>query len=245
MKRWVISFAGSLLLMAGAVSALTLDDIESRIRINVRDTATDTSLQRYSDATLDGLINDGQRDVVNQTWCLDEIYSFSLVSGTSYYALPTDLIAIKFVQYVDISTNTTFLVEKNERSFIQGHPDWGKQYGKPVEYFVRGKPGSTTYEMGMYPYPNAAAYLGTVTVDYYKQATDMTGGSDVPFDSLSAMVPYHDSLIYYATTRIKIIEGRIDEATMYGQLYNNMVQTINTKFGAKPNWTPSFSGAIK
>lgn len=244
--RKILPCLGLLLLTGVTAQALSLSDVENRVRLNVRDTATDTSLQRYSDTIIDRIINDGQRDVVNQTWCLDKTTADNLVVGTTFYQLPTDLIAIKFVYYRDTSSNTLELQEKNERSFRQSNPDWQKQTGKPVNYFVRTSTHSnTTYEYAVYPIPSTSSQLGTITIDYYSQSTDMSNDSDIPFDSLSAMVPYHDALVNYATARIKIIEGKMDEANIYIQMYNSDLQNINSKFGARPNWNPSFSGATK
>lgn len=242
MKR-KISFLW-LLLLAGAANALTLSEIETRIRLNIRDTGT--TLQRYSDSTIDNLINDGGRDVVNQTWCLDKTTTLSLTVGTTFFSLPSDLNAIKFVYFRDTSSNTYELQEKNERSFRQSNPDWQKQTGKPVNYFTRTSTSAgTTFELALYPIPSTSTQLGTVTIDYYSQWTDLSSDSDIPFDSQVPLYPFHQVLIDYATARIKIMEGRTDEAALYGTLYTNGISLLNSKYGQKPNWNPSFMGVTK
>jgi len=224
---------------------LNLGEIETKVRQQVRDTGTGTSLQRYSDTVLDGFINEGMRDVVNQTGCLDQIYNITLVANTTFYALPSDFIAIQFARFKDVSNNTYNLEEKNERSFRQSNPDWQRQTGKPVNYFTRTSTSAETNELALYPIPSTATHLGTIIVDYVSQTSDMVSDSDEPFDGLDSMNPYHNVLVDYATARIKLIEGRTDEGNAYGQLYISGITTIAAKFGQKPNWSPSFSGATK
>jgi hypothetical protein len=245
MKRIFIPLSG-LLLFVGVAHGMTLAEIETQIRRNVRDTSTTVSLQRYSDTSIDNLINEGQRVIVNQTWCLDSATGYVLTSGTSQYVLPDDFLAVKYARFKDQSNNTFILEEKNERSFIITNPTWEKQGGKPVQYFVRSSTSTgTPDEISYYPIPNTTSSTGTVTIDYYKQATDMTTGTDVPFDGLKSMIPYHYSLVDYVTMRILLLEGNSNEATLYNQMFSTELAVISSKFGSKPNWSPSFSAGTK
>ena len=245
-KRTSIPLVGLFLLMAGTAHGLTLSDIETQIRRNLRDTSTDTSLQRYSDAVIDSLINEAQRDVVNQTWCLDASTGVVLTVNTTFYYLPTDLIAVKSARFTDSSNNTYVLEEKNERSFRQNNPDWQKQTGKPVNYFVRDATDTATaYQVAYYPIPGAVSSTGTVNIEYYSQATDLDDDTDVPFDGKRFMYPYHEVLVFYPTYRLKMTEGQTNDATLYFQVYKTGIDAIMSKLNSKPNWSPSFGVAPK
>jgi len=234
-------------LFSGTAQALSLSDLISKTRVQIRDTSTDTTLQRYSDSYITNLINEGQRDAVNQSWCLDATTNYVLIANQKFYQLPSNLIAIKFARFIDnTSTSTYILEEKNERSFRQNNPDWEKQTGKPVQYFTRSSTfTNTTLELAVYPIPHATSDLGNMIVDYVVTADDLSSASDIPFNGQNYLLPYNDLLSDYVTAQIKVVEGRTDEATLYRNLYAAGLAVLNSKWNSKPNWTPSFGGAVK
>lgn len=248
MKRGIriIALAVALLNSAIYAYALTLSSIEDHVRRNIRDTSSDTTLQRYSDTILDDLINAGQREVVDQTWCLNLSTSSTLVANTTYYSLPTDVLAVTEVTYRAADGTTSRLEETTPEKVWREHPDFEKSYtGTPNEYFVRtSTSGADSLEIAYMPIATTTS-TGTVRVYYYSQANDMSSDSDVPFDGYRHLYPYHDTLWLYVTYRIKLLEGRETEADLYRTLFEEKTANMRSQLGRRPNYTPSVKAAPK
>jgi hypothetical protein len=226
----------------GFAYSLTLSDIETQIRRNVGDTATDPALQSYSDTLLDSIINEGQRAVVNATWAIEASSETTLTAGTTYYSLATNVIAVKKVRFRTAAKVTSEVEPTTETNLLKNNPDFERQSGKPVQFFTRiSTRSAAATEIAYIPVPTTAS-TGTVTVTYYAIATDLSSDSDIPFNSLSGLYPYHDSLVFYATWRIKMIEHRSDEAGVYLGLYQSRVEELNQKNNKIPNFQIDFRG---
>ncbi len=244
MRRFRFAALAALTLWLGTqVSlALTVSDVRSAVRRYVRDTASSTSQRRYSDATLLLYINEAQRDVVNRTWCLQKTSSQSISVGTTYYSLPTDLIAVQEANFRETSTGITRqLTEKSERALYQENPDYERQRGPPQYYFIRNSTSAAAQlEYGLNPVPSTSTQLGTLLLDYYNQPADLASDSDIPLSSYRYLYPYHDTLIYYAAAQIKIIEGDTEEATALLNLYEARIKLMLDRLGRMPNYNPGF-----
>lgn len=221
-------------------AALTLGQIKVDIRQKINDRA-DPKVT-YSDTIMNSLINEAQRDIVNRTWCLQKTLSQSLSTRTTYYSFPTDFIAIQEFSFKETATNRKRLLEeKSERSLNQENPDYERQRGPPFYYFVRNSTWTdTVLEYGLNPVPSATAQLGTIYVDYYNQPTALSSNSDIPFDSMYHLYPYHSGIIYYVVSKIKLLEGDVASATAYNQLYEQMIALMVDRLGRAPNYNPSF-----
>ena len=222
---------------------MTLSDIETAIRRNMRDTSTDSTSQRYSDSVLLDYINEQQRQINNLTWCVDTSTSYVLTSGTIYYDLPTDFIAARQVTFTDQSSNVLWLEEWSERKVYQQEPSFAtNSTGQPVKYFTRSS-GGTAAQIAYLPYPNTSSSTGTVTVWYYAQVTDLASASDVPFDGYLPLYPYHYSIVAGVTARLKAVEGLADEAKFYSDQFTLYVTNMKEKFAAHPNYVPSMQAS--
>lgn len=233
MKKRIFILLFGLSLSAGAAQALTLSGIETQIRRNVRDTSSDTSLQRYSDAYIDALINEGQRDVINNTWAISKSSSISLVSGTTYYLLPTTLIQISRVTADSANLPE---IDLTQLDFESNNTDWANS-GTPKYFFLDR---STVTAIGVYPYPSAS---GTLKVTYFSHATDLSSDTDEPFNALDNLAGYHDLLVYYVSARIEVIEGRADLAKYYEDIYLSRLQVMNTNVGVVKGSSKSTSSS--
>lgn len=238
-RTWILS---ALLLLAVSQSAwcLALSDLETQIRRNIRDTATSSSLQRYSDTVLDAYINEVQRDVVNLTTPLSNRASFTLTARTTYYSCPTDMIVPLAVYYTNQQQQVYELQEKLETSYRQNNPTYEHQIGPPTIYFIRGSTSTnvTQAQIAFIPVANNTS-TGTVTMDYYNIAADLSADSDIPFDGLRVLYPYHDVIVYGVTAKIKLREGDTNGASSYFEMYKDMVNRMGSKLGEAPNYHPS------
>jgi hypothetical protein len=242
LRRALLLALGLAALLPAGARALTLADLETQIRRNVRDTAT--SGNRYSDAILDDWINEAQREVVNLTWCVETSTSYALTVGTTYYALPSNFIAAKLVTFTDTSGLTTRLDEFSFRKVYQDEANFeAASSGTPDHYFTR-YPGNSNdaLEIAYVPVPVTSS-TGTVKVWYAYFPSDMASDSDVPFDGFNHLKPYHYVIVAQVTAKIKAIQGKFDESQFYLKEYERYVQTMSARFGAAPNYTPSVQAA--
>lgn len=239
-KSLRLLFALSILIVPHACFGLTLADLKVQIRQHLDDRA-DPKV-RYSDTMLLHFINEGQRDIVNRSWCLQKTMAQSLSVRTTYYALPTDMIAIQEVNFFETTTKRTRqLEEKTERALYQENPDYARQRGAPSYYFVRHSTyGSTQLELGLTPVPSSSSVLGIMYVDYYNQATDVSVSTDVVLNGFNHLYPYHTSLVNYVVGRIKMFQGDVTGGAAYMAIYDADVKRMIDRLGQLPNYTPGF-----
>lgn len=225
------------------VKALTLSDIRTQVRINIRD--TDATNQRYSDTVINSLINEGQRNIVNMTWLAMKTTSYILSAGTSYYALPNDFLAAEQVYFKDRNGVTLKLNQMTQGSLYDKNPDWERFQNQPVQYWISNATApvptsSSTLRVSYIPIPQTTS-TGTVTIWYDSEVVDLASDSDIPFNGIRNLVTYHASLIYYATFRIEMIDGISDESKFYGDLFTGSIAAMKDRLGRLPNYMPSFS----
>ncbi len=233
----------SLFLLHGLAHAVTLGSIKTLVRYNIRDTAEESERQRYSDTVLENIINEVQKDVNNQTWAVESSTSYALTANTTYYAMPSDYVAVKRAVFINSSSVTRQLEEKSEKGVLDTSPNFEGTSGTPSAYMLsQTKSGAPSTRITYLPVPTSTAQLGTVRVDYVSQPYDLSDDSDSPFNGAVQLVPYHQTIIYGVTFRIKIIEGNVEEAKIYGDLYDRSVQMMRDALGKLPNFRPSLGG---
>jgi hypothetical protein len=230
--RRLFPFIGALLLCGSVHASVTLSDIQTAVRRNVRDTATSSTLQRYSDSLITTVVNEGQRDVVSNTWILSKSTSITLSAQTTYYTLPTDLIAI---QRVTLGYGNLPEVTLQQEDADNANGTWETTGGTPV-YFFQDRAQSN--KIGVAPYPTASS-PGTLRIIYYCLPTDLSSSSDVPFNSETRFAVYQDLLTWYATYRLLYIEGLWDKAKVFKDLYDTRIQTLFEDYGAKATRVPN------
>lgn len=222
-----------LLLISNPIYALNLSDIRDEVRLRVKDDGVST---RFTDIQIDSLSNEGQRDIVNATWVIKKSTSISLVSGTTFYSLPTDLIAISRVTWRNRNIYEATLT-KLDSDF--NNSAWLDTGGPPRNYYQ----DMTQPDMvGFYPWPNSSSSTGTVVINYFSQGTNMSSDSDVPFNAEERYKPYHDLIVFYDCYRLHLLEGEVDRATLYRQEYESRIVLMRDRVGSIPNFLPSFSG---
>lgn len=247
-KRFSIVLAvfASFLLACAQVHALNLSEIRNQIRIAVRDNPSDTSRYRYSDSTLLNWINEGQRECVNATWLAEKSTSYVLTAQTSYYNLPTNFLAMTQAYFRETSNQIIELEEYSQKALYDTQPDWEKQAGSPAYYWVSqatnpSASNLTTQRVSFIPVPTLTS-TGTVILWFNHQVADLSSDSDVPFDGRRQLTTYHAAIVFYVVYRIKLIEGKTDEAAFYQKLYENEIVVAKDKIGRSPNYTPGMSG---
>lgn len=230
-------FIGLILFLgiASTSHALSLSQIQTEIRVRTKDTFT--GRQRFSDAQLTALINEAQRDVINNTWVISRSTTFATTAGTTYYTLPTDMLAIQRVTASFLNVSEATLI-KLDGDF--GNSSWETSSGSSVQFYFQDYAQSN--KIGIYPWPLNAASTSTIKIIYYAQSPDLANAVDIPFNSELRYLSYHDLLIFYPAYRIYLIEGEQDKATIYRQEYESRLQIMEQDIGKKPNYVPGISG---
>lgn len=232
-KGYIRTLSFLLLFPLASASALTLSQIRTELRVRIRDTST--TRQRYSDSQLLNLINEAQRDVVNETWAVEKTTTdFSLSVNTTYYAFPTDMIAPFNLTSNGMALPETSLIQLD--SLNQGNA-WIHQTGVPQYYFVDRSKG-----LGFFPVPGTVTSTTTISYHYYAMAPDLAADSDVPFNGQSNLLAYDDLLIYYPAAVIYTIENEADKSKDYFSLYTARLQLMEQDVGKRPNFVPSMAG---
>lgn len=222
---------------SGRAGALTLSDMLTRVRQNVRD--SDATRQRYADSVVTNLLNEAQTQAVSTTWCLDKSTVIVVVSGSSHYSAPSDFLAP--IQTIFTSpAGTRSDLELMTREKVYGlDADWETTSGSVSGYWFRNDSRQQTAQfITLFDRPNST---GTLTMQYYNTPTDLSISTDIPFDSYPHLYVFHPMLVYFATARLKQIESKTDEAESYLGLYNTMEQNLQDRFGR----ISTRSGAVK
>lgn len=221
-------------LHAGAARALSLADLRSRSRIMAIDNGTRL---RFSTATIDGLLNEGQKICILDAKPIIRSIQFELAVGTTYYALPGDYLqmrrlTLKFLELQEITPEA--IANKAGLS-------WETSQALPTNYFINF---ASRTNVGFYPVPGSSSSTGTVRLEYYAQETDLVASSDVPFNGIVEMQPYHDLLAYYAAYRMAAIDGRSDLAGLYRTEFYTGLERMKREALNRPSYRPGLSPSM-
>jgi len=206
----------------------------SEVRTEARKLALDSGTRnRFSNAQILQFANEGQRQAVVTAKPIIKSWQFTPVSGTTYYATPSDYFQMwRCTQEYDILGETS--PEALDRS-----DGWQEVTGDPENYFMHF--ATRTY-LGLYPYPDSAS-TGTVRCEYYAQATDISGDSDVPFNGIRELYPYHYALAYFSAGMMSAMDGRADLAQVYFSQYQSIVSRMEKEAMGRPNYKPGIIGS--
>lgn len=185
-------------------------------------------------------INDGQREFVKLTECLQRQASIAIVSGTAEYDLEASLSAftwlakqgveIKILQadgvtyrYIsgdDLPIRTIAYLNRNE-------PGWrSASAGTPTCQYQR-EDGGAVY-LGFYPAPSVGtSETWTITVPYVALPADMSADDDVPFtvsaNAKASLWPWHQALVHYAASQLEPLRKEVQRAELQSKLFAGYV----------------------
>lgn len=221
------------LFLASPASGITLSTVRSDCRILIQDIAGTSTRQRYSDAQLLRFVNEGQKDSVQFAKPIRKHSTFELVSGTTYYSAPSD-----FLAPIRVTRSYQLLPEQSVAS-LDKNISWQTVPGLPISYFVNH---SSRTLIGFYPFPNTTNSTGTIRMEYSAQATDLSGDSDQPFNSIVELQPYGYLLSLYCAYRGSILNGEIAQAQAYYAEYRQMRDILASDAFSRPAYRPGATG---
>ena len=218
--------------LCGLSEARQLSDLRSDVRVLISDSGGIGARYRFTDTQITDLLNECQRDAVAQTWPLIKATNIALVAGTTYYGLPNTFLAVKRVTW-----RNRVLPEKSPVS-LDSTKEWETVSGVPQNYFITFASRTT---IGIYPWPADSSSTGTIKIDFYSQADDLSATTDQPFNNVREFYPMHHALAYCSASRLAAIDGQGDVAGLYLQLYIQTLSRLGGTAMGRPSYTPSIT----
>ncbi len=215
---------------------LTLLQLETQTRILLRDTSADTAYQRFSQATIDRFLNEGQRQMQNDAWLYQGAFAMSLTAGINEYALPSD-----YITTVRVTISSAALTQVSFQGLDSNSTNWTVAVATPTQYFIDSFVSGTPSNIGFYPTPKVSS-TNSVFVQYVRQVPALVNSTDVPFAGNSELLPYHDALADFAAGRCWTLLGRQDLATPMQAMYAARTAQARANLNKQPNFQPGFQG---
>jgi len=221
-------------LLASPSYGMTVAEILSRVRVNLKDQSVATDRQQFNDTSLIQYLNDGQREANVLAWLLQDIYTITLVSGTREYNLPADFLSTSRVLHNNLKLEQTSLDQLDADS-----KGWLAATGAtPQKYYLYR---STYTLMGFHPKPTSPT-VTSVVVYYIKQPVEITATTETPWNGWNTLTPYHSALVYYVTYRAFRALEENDLANMYYQEWATSIEMMRKGIYSMPDFNPGFTG---
>lgn len=218
--------------------ALTASEIISRARVNVKDQSSVNNRQQFTDATMLGFLNDGQREANILAWLLQDIYTLQLSSGTREYPLPNDFLSTDRVLHNDRKLEQTSLNQLDANS-----PGWLAATGTtPQKYYLYR---TTNTVIGFSPKPYGIFTSTNVVIYYIKQPIELTSLSQTPWNGWQSLTPYHTALVYYVTYRASKVLEEMDMADKFYSEWATSIDAMRKGVYTMPDFNPGFTGQRK
>lgn len=171
-------------------------------------------------------LQEAQERFVLDTRALRDSETLTLIDGQQEYALPTDVMDIVRVAHngVEIGRKSKF-----ELDFLASGR-WDQDKGTPTYFYVDLDPNNQ--KMGFYPIPESGDAGANTPVEYVKIPPALSADGSVPLDGHTLLIPYHNSLAYWAAKELLMIrpsQENIAKASAFGKRYDDEVsQCIET-----------------
>ena len=183
------------------------------------------------------MANISQREIVDYTNCTKKTNSTATsTSGTGEYAKPTDYVKMLRVTY-DSKPITN--ISKKDLDLASLRADisnpWTDDSDTPNYYY------EDISTIGFYPIPDATGK--TISFEYVYRCADISALTDVPFDGLINMLPYHQYLIYHVLWNIYLSLGAnyLPQAQSYERNYKEGMKLIVRSMNNNPDQLITFS----
>ena len=179
-----------------------------RTKVQIMIDGDDVSQSDWSTNTLDLIIGSGEQSIYRDVRSSTQDAAFSLAVTNNVATLPSDFLELRGSPYVGTFMAATYAPWEAVQNMIQ----IGAQTGNhPVRYTFVGD------TMIFYPVQTGV----TVTGQYYKRFTDISGG-------LNALFTRHpDLFLYAALAESAPFIGEMDRLQIWQQKYQTIVQSVN------------------
>ncbi len=221
----------ALLLCAGNARAENLSSLITDARVLARDASSSTR-QRFTDAQITELLNQGQREAIAGTHCIVLSTQFQLSPGTTYYPLPSNFTSVTRVTRSKYGAMT----EKSPAALDGQSRGWELAGGTPTYYFLNF---SSRGLVGFATWPVTSSDTDTIKVEYYAQANDLANSTDIPFNGIGELYDYHHALPYFAAAVMSSVDSLFTQSTGFMTLYSSVITTMKSRCLERVNYSPS------
>lgn len=221
--------------LAGA-RALSLSQLETQTRVLLRDTSADVAYQRFSNSTIDSFLNEGHRQMQNDSWLYQGSIALNLVAGQQEYALPAD-----YITTVRVTISSVPLTQVSFQGLDANYTNWTVVQSTPTQYFIDSFVTGAPDNIGFYPTPKINS-TGSVFVQYVRQVPSLVNPTDIPFAGNSELLPYNDALADFAASRCWTLLGRNDLAGPMMAMYTSRASQARANLNKQPNFQPGMQG---
>lgn len=221
------------------VSAMSVSELNTRARIYLKDTATESNRQRFSDADLLVFYNEAVSDMIDSTWCLTASTTISIVGSTTTSTQEYDLPS-NFIKPTGVWLKNKAISEITVRGYLDDKgTDWTVTKSTPTMYYIRniGSP-----KIGLYPSPSFSD-TDALKIEYIMQAEQLTSGTSIPFNGRTDLYQYHYIIPVYAAYRGWMLNGQLEIANNMLQQYLAFIKRMAENIGKMPNYKPGLTGS--
>lgn len=193
--------------------------------------------QRFSSEQIGAWIHEAQEIAIEESRAILKSSQFELVSGTTYYDMPDDFMAMDRLTH-DNETLYEVTPEALDRT-----SRWIETGAEPTNYYINF---ASRTMVAFYPWPDSSSSTGTIRYSYWAQAADQaddeTDEDFIPYNGITELLPYHYGLSYYAAARMAIIDGRMDLANIYTAQWRASVEALKRSAKQRPSYRPGAIG---
>lgn len=158
----------------------------------------DTSNQQWSTDRIEDRLQKSQERFVEDTRCLRDTQTFSIVSGTNTYALADDTLDVARVGIT--GRGALSAISKFDLDMLTGS-DWTTSVGSPIRYYV--DTSSTNKNLTLYPIPQSQdAGTNNLIVDYVKVPPVMSSDASTPLNGQVLLQPYLDAIAFDSASQL-------------------------------------------
>lgn len=194
------------------------EDIRDEIRRLVQD--TDSVNPRLSNTILNARIDLAHERISSITKCIETRIDDNIVADISEYTLSQDWIDIINVMVKDANDEWLSLEKVTEKELDLLSEGWRNDDDTtPVKYYIRNN------YLGLYPTPNTAKTDG-LRVDMHIRPTSMDDDTDIPFNGLYEMYPFHEILCFEVASKCFYDIGKFKEALAFEDKVMRLIKEI-------------------
>lgn len=203
------------------------EDIRGEIRRQIKDTTSDTSLQRWSNTVLNDRMTMVHEEMCALAGMLEKrATDTNIVSGTAEYSVPDDFIREIRVLYKNASGYYVPLDKKTITELDLFGPHWRDQSGTPQYFYIRD-----TY-IGLYPKPDTAR-TGGLRLDYTCRAPDLSTDASIPFNSKYEFYFAHIGIAFGVARLCMLDEEKFDASDRFENKYGFVIKGIMRQVSQK------------
>ena len=223
----------------------------SAVRTEVRNLIDEQTAAFWTDAQLNGWINQGCQDMARRALCLRTTLQVPVVANTQNYPAPANMYQLYRLEFVP--STGTFIYPVTFMGYNEADQAWGTYQQFPAAWpeiaVLWNNPGSVTItgnssplQIRLFPVP---AQSGVLNVFYYREIVTAVNDSD----QIDCLPGWEDLATEYAVYKAKrkdkesdwqgafsFYEQRLNDLIMISGTFQDQAGTFSTGQGMWPPW---------